>query len=59
MRLNTKLVIIMVSLLVIAMVTLFALNQASQNDLVKEIQDSSTAISQLLQKSVESLTSDS
>jgi len=49
----------MVSLLVIAMVTLFALNQASQNDLVKEIQDSSTAISQLLQKSVESLTSDS
>jgi len=57
MNLNAKLVIIMLTLLVMAMMTLFILNQLSQNDLVHEIQESSTAISEILQKSVEDLTS--
>src|SRR5512137_299036 len=48
----------MLSLLVLAMLTLFTLNQVSQNKLVSEIQDSSTAISEILQKSVEDLTSE-
>jgi len=58
MNLNAKLVIIMLTLLVLAMLTLFTLNQMSQNTLVSEIQESSTAISEILQKSVEDLTSE-
>ncbi|HZV83186.1 MAG TPA: two-component sensor histidine kinase, partial [Geobacteraceae bacterium] len=58
MNLNAKLIIIMLTLLVLAMITLFTLNQVSQNKLVSEIQDSSTAISEILQKSVEDLTSE-
>ncbi len=58
MKLNTKLVLIMVSLLVIALCSLFLLNQYSQNDLVKEIQESSTEISKAIQISVEDLTSE-
>jgi signal transduction histidine kinase len=57
-NLNAKLVIIMLTLLVLAMMTLFTLNQISQNKLVREIQESSTAISEILQKSVEDLTSE-
>jgi signal transduction histidine kinase len=57
-KLNAKLVIIMLSLLVIAMLTLFVMNQYSQNELVQEIQDSSTEISKAIQLSVEDLTSD-
>jgi nitrogen fixation/metabolism regulation signal transduction histidine kinase len=57
-NLNTKLVIIMLTLLVLAMMTLFTLNQMSQTKLVSEIQESSTAISEILQKSVEDLTSE-
>ncbi len=59
MKLNTKLVLIMLSLLVIATLTQFILNQYSQHALVDEIQDSSAAISEVLQKSVEDLTSES
>lgn len=58
MKLNAKLVIIMVSLLVLAMMTLFALNQYAQNDLVNEIQDSSQEISKAVQMSIEDLTSE-
>jgi len=58
MKLNAKLVIIMVSLLVLAMLTLFALNQYAQNDLVNEIQESSQEISKAVQMSIEDLTSD-
>lgn len=58
MNLNAKLVIIMLTLLVLAMMTLFTLNQMSQTKLVSEIQESSTAISDILQKSVEDLTSE-
>lgn len=58
MRLNTKLVLIMVSLLVIAVCTLFILNQYSQKDLVEEIQESSKEISKAIQISVEDLTSE-
>ncbi len=58
MRLNTKLVLIMVSLLVIAVCALFILNQYSQKDLVEEIQDSSKEISKAIQISVEDLTSE-
>jgi nitrogen fixation/metabolism regulation signal transduction histidine kinase len=57
-KLNAKLVIIMLSLLVIAMLTLFVMNQYSQNELVQEIQDSSTQISKAIQLSVEDLTSE-
>jgi signal transduction histidine kinase len=57
-NLNAKLVIIMLTLLVLAMMTLFTLNQMSQTKLVSEIQESSTAISEILQKSVEDLTSE-
>jgi nitrogen fixation/metabolism regulation signal transduction histidine kinase len=57
-NLNAKLVIIMLTLLVLAMLTLFTLNQISQTKLVSEIQESSTAISEILQKSVEDLTSE-
>jgi nitrogen fixation/metabolism regulation signal transduction histidine kinase len=57
-KLNAKLVIIMLSLLVIAMLTLFIMNQYSQNDLVHEIQESSTEVSKAIQLSVEDLTSE-
>ncbi len=58
MKLNTKLVIIMLSLLVLTMMTLFTLNQYSQNDLVNEIQESSQEISKAVQMSIEDLTSE-
>lgn len=58
MKLNTKLVIIMLSLLVLAMMTLFMLNQYAQNDLVNEIQESSQEISKAVQMSIEDLTSE-
>lgn len=58
MRLNAKLVMIMLSLLVIAVCALFALNQYSQNDLVREIQESSTEVSKAIQISVADLTSE-
>ena len=57
MKLNAKLIIIMVSLLVLAMLTLFILNQYAQTDLVNEIQDSSQEISKAIQMSIEDLTS--
>jgi signal transduction histidine kinase len=58
MKLNTKLVMIMLTTLVIAMLILFVLNQFSQNDLVEEIQESSTVVSKAIQLSVEDLTSE-
>jgi nitrogen fixation/metabolism regulation signal transduction histidine kinase len=58
MRLNAKLIIIMLSLLVLAMLTLFILNQFAQTDLVNEIQESSQEISKAIQMSIEDLTSD-
>ena len=58
MKLNAKLVIIMLSLLVLAMLTLFILNQYAQNDLVHEIQESSQEISKAIQMSIEDLTSE-
>jgi signal transduction histidine kinase len=58
MKLNAKLVIIMISLLVLAMLTLFMLNQYAQNDLVNEIQESSQEISKAVQMSIEDLTSE-
>jgi len=58
MKLNSKLVIIMLSLLVLAMLTLFTLNQYAQNDLVSEIQESSQEISKAVQMSIEDLTSE-
>jgi nitrogen fixation/metabolism regulation signal transduction histidine kinase len=57
-KLNAKLVIIMLSLLIIAMLTLFIMNQYSQNELVHEIQESSTEVSKAIQLSVEDLTSE-
>lgn len=59
MKLNAKLVMIMLSLLVIAMFSLFALNQYSQNELVDEIQESSTEVSKAIQLSIADLTSES
>ncbi|MBV5341942.1 MAG: HAMP domain-containing protein [Deltaproteobacteria bacterium] len=58
MKLNTKLVIIMLSLLVLVLLTLFILNQYAQTALVNEIQDSSQEISKAIQMSIEDLTSD-
>ena len=58
MKLTAKLVIIMLTLLIIAVFILFILNQISQNDLVQEIQDSSTEVSKAIQMSVEDLTSE-
>lgn len=58
MKLNAKLVIIMLTLLVLAMLSLFMLNQSAQNDLVREIQDSSQEISKAVQMSIEDLTSE-
>lgn len=48
---------IILSLLVITMLTLFIMNQYTQNELVNEIQESSTEISKAIQISVEDLTS--
>ena len=59
MKLNAKLVMMMLSLLVIAIMVLFIMNQFSQNDLVREIQESSTEVSKAIQLSVEDLTSES
>jgi len=58
MKLNTKLIIIMLSLLVLAILTTFMLSQYAQNALVREIQDSSQEISKAIQMSIEDLTSD-
>ncbi|MBW4055718.1 MAG: HAMP domain-containing protein [Proteobacteria bacterium] len=58
MKLNSKLIIIMLSLLVLALLTLFILNQSAQNALVNEIQNSSQEISKAIQMSIEDLTSD-
>jgi signal transduction histidine kinase len=58
MKLNTRLVMIMLSLLVIAVCALFALNQYSQNQLVHEIQESSTEVSKAIQLSIAGLTTD-
>ena len=58
MKLNAKLVMIMLSLLIIAMLTLFIMNQYTQNELVNEIEESSTEVSKALQISVEDLTSE-
>ncbi len=58
MKLNAKLVMIMLSLLIITMLTLFVMNQYTQNELVHEIQESSTEVSKAIQISVEDLTSD-
>ncbi len=58
MKLNARLVIIMLSLLVLAMLTLFTLNQYAQTDLVNEIQESSQEISKAVQISIADLTSD-
>ncbi len=57
MKLNAKLIIIMLSLLVLAMLTLFILNQFAQTDLVNEIQESSHEISKATQMGIEDLTS--
>jgi signal transduction histidine kinase len=58
MNLNTRLVLIMISLLVLAVMTLFTLNQFSQNTLVSEIQESSQEISKAVQLSIADLTSE-
>jgi len=58
MKLNAKLIIIMLSLLVLTLLTLFILNESAQNALVNEIQDSSQEISKAIQMSIEDLTSD-
>ncbi|MEI6213409.1 MAG: ATP-binding protein [Desulfuromonadales bacterium] len=58
MKLNAKLIIIMLSLLVLAMITLFSLNQYAQTALVNEIQESSQEISKAIQMSIADLTSD-
>lgn len=58
MKLNAKLVLIMITLLVLAILALFILNQYAQNSLVHEIQDSSQEISKAIQMSIEDLTSE-
>ncbi|OGT98143.1 MAG: two-component sensor histidine kinase [Geobacteraceae bacterium GWB2_52_12] len=58
MKLNAKLIIIMLSLLILAMLTLFILNQSAQTELVNEIQESSQEISKAIQISIEDLTSE-
>ena len=57
MKLNAKLIIIMLSMLILAMLTLFILNQFAQTALVNEIQESSQEISKAIQMSIEDLTS--
>ncbi len=58
MKLNAKLVIIMISLLVVVLMTTFILSQYAQNALVSEIQESSQEISKAVQMSIEDLTSE-
>lgn len=58
MKLNAKLVLIMISLLLMVMLALFLLNQYSQTALVEEIQDSSQEISKAVQLSIADLTSE-
>lgn len=58
MKLNAKLVLIMITLLILAMLTLFMLNHYTQNILVEEIQESSQEISKAIQLSIEDLTSE-
>lgn len=58
MKLNAKLILIMLSLLILAVITLFSLNQFSQMALVQEIQDSSQEISKAVQISIADLTSE-
>ncbi len=58
MKLNIKLIIIMLSMFMLALLTLFILNQSAQNALVNEIQNSSQEISKAIQMSIEDLTSD-
>ena len=58
MKLNAKLVLIMITLLVLAVLSLFILNQYAQNSLVHEIQESSEEISKAIQMSIEDLTSE-
>jgi signal transduction histidine kinase len=58
MKLYTRLVIIMLSLLIMAVTILFFLNQQSQSELVEEIVDSSTEVSKAIQLSVADLTSE-
>lgn len=57
MKLNTKLIIIMLSLLILTLLALFILNQTAQTALVNEIQVSSQEISKAVQMSIEDLTS--
>ncbi len=57
MKLNAKLILIMLSLLILAVITLFSLNQFSQTALVHEIQESSQEISKAVQLSIADLTS--
>jgi signal transduction histidine kinase len=58
MKLNAKLILIMLSLLILAVITLFSLNQFSQTALVEEIQESSQEISKAVQLSIADLTSE-
>ncbi len=58
MKLNAKLILIMLTLLVMVVITLFTLNQFSQTNLVREIEDSSQEISKAVQISIENLTSE-
>jgi len=58
MKLYARLVMIMLTLLIIAVCALFILNQYSQNELVDEIQESSSEVSKAVQISVADLTSD-
>lgn len=58
MKLNAKLVLIMMSLLLLVMLALFLLNQHAQDTLVDEIQDSSREISKAVQLSIADLTSE-
>src|SRR5215208_6861225 len=48
----------MLTLLVLTMLTQFVMNQFSQNDLVREIQESSNEVTKAIQLSVEGLTSE-
>lgn len=58
MKLDAKLILIMLLLLVLAVMALFTLNQFSQTTLVREIQDSSQEISKAVQLSIADLTSE-
>jgi len=58
MKLNAKLVLLMLTLLLVALFSLFLLNQFAQNSLVHAIQESSLEISKAIQMSIEDITSD-